>query len=431
MPEHILPDFQEYLIQKQLASTKHAPFIAYWAARFISFASEHQNQALEVNIHHFLENLSESENREDWQIRQAHKSLQVYIFQYLKSKGQQDLPPWLQGKSTILTFADLLRKTRDMLHVKHYSQKTEKTYTLWIQRFYNYISKIHRSPKPIPDLNSTDVRDFLNYLALKRNVAAATKNQAFNALLFLFRDVLERELTGLHDVFRAKRGPRLPVVFSVEEVKAIFLYLNGTTLLALQLIYGAGLRVSELVHLRIKDIDFDQRLLFVRSGKGDKDRATILPRHLLVPLKQHLEKVKAVHGQDLKAGYGEAVLPFALVKKYPQAGKEWAWQFAFPSAKLSVEYTTGIIRRFHMSEKTVQKAMHLALRKAKITKHAGVHTLRHSFATHLLLNGVHIREIQELLGHKKLETTMIYTHVIRNLDNAPQSPLDEMYCDKE
>lgn len=431
MPERILPEFQAYLEGKRLISQKHIPFYAYWAARFITFASEHPDQDIEVNIHQFLQYLTGFENREDWQIRQAHNAIQLYIFHYLKTVKTKSPPPWLQGKVVILTFPDMLRKTRDILRVKHYSLKTEKSYTLWIKRFYGYVSSIRQSPKPVNELCSSDVRDFLNYLALKCKVAASTQNQAFNALLFLFRDVLHRELGGLHDTVRARRGPRLPVVLSVEEVKALFQHLRGTTLLALQLIYGAGLRVSELVCLRVKDIDFKEQTLFVRSGKGDKDRATILPRHLATSLQQHLEVVRKTHALDLAAGYGEAALPFALSKKYPGAGKEWGWQFAFPSAKLSVEYTTGVIRRFHMTEKTVQKAMHIALRKANIIKHAGVHTLRHSFATHLLMRGANIREIQELMGHKNVETTMIYTHVMRDFSAAAASPLDEIYEEKQ
>ena len=427
MPEQLLAEFQDYLTKKHLAPPKHIPFYAYWAARFITFASEHPNQDLAANIHQFLKTLAEQEKRPDWQIRQAHASIQIYVFHYLKTECPASPPPWLQDKVVILTFADMLRKTRETLRVKHYSRKTEKSYTLWIKRFYSYVSDTHQSPKPVKDLCSTDVRDFLSSLALKDKVAAATQNQAFNALLFLFRDVLHQELTDLGDTVRAKRGPRLPVVLSPEEVKALFHYLRGTTLLALQLTYGAGLRVSELVRLRVKDIDFQQHCLWIRSGKGDKDRTTILPQHLMAPLQQHLAAVKNIHAHDLAAGYGEAALPFALAKKYPGAGQEWGWQFAFPSAKLSVEYTTGVIRRFHMSETTLQKAMHLALRRAQIIKHAGVHSLRHSFATHLLMQGVNIREIQELLGHKNVETTMIYTHVMRNLSSAPASPLDELY----
>lgn len=427
MTESILPDFQKYLKTKQLVNPKHIPFFAYWASRFISYAGEHQTRDLENNILNFLKNLSETESREDWQIRQAGNAIQIYIFQYLKSQHQKTPPPWLKTDISINSFTDLLQKTREALRIKHYSRRTEKTYILWIKRFYTYIAETHQSPKPINSLCSNDVRDFLSFLALKRNVAASTQNQAFNALLFLFRDILHQELTELQDTVRAKRGPRIPTVLTIDEVKNLFLHLNGKTLLAIQLIYGAGLRITELIRLRIKDIDFQQRILVIRSGKGAKDRVTILPKHLIPDLQHHLKNVKKLHNQDLQSGYGEAPLPFALSRKYPHAGKDWAWQFAFPSAKLSVEYSTGIIRRFHMSEKTIQKAMKQAIKKAKITKHAGVHTLRHSFATHLLMNGTNIREVQELLGHKHVETTMIYTHVIRDMSGAPQSPLDAMY----
>lgn len=267
----ILTDFQKYLSLRQLANPKHIPFYAYWAARFFSFASANPDTDIEINIHQFLHNLTTGENRADWQIRQAHQAINLYIFQYLKQKDPDNQPPWLKANpSQPLTFQDLLLRMRDMIRVKHYASKTEKTYTLWAKRFYHYLTDVRNSAKPVSNLNSADVQDFLNYLALKRKVAASTQNQAFNALLFLFRDVMHRDLEGLHDTVRAKRGPRLPVVLAVEEVKALFSVLREKNLLTIQLIYGAGLRVSELVRIRVKDIDFSENLLYIRCSKETK-----------------------------------------------------------------------------------------------------------------------------------------------------------------
>ena len=239
---------------------------------------------------------------------------------------------------------------------------------------------------------------------------------------------MKTDLTDLGKTVRAKRGPKLPVVLSVEEVQELFKSVKGKELLMLKLLYGAGLRLMELVRLRVKDIDFDSNLIFVRSGKGDKDRRTMLPESIKSRLARHLDDVKVLHEKDLAAGYGEVYLPDALERKYPNAAKQWCWQYVFPSSKLSIDPRSGKIRRHHISGKTVQNAMRKAVKRAGIPKHATVHTLRHSFATHLLMNGVNIREVQELLGHKNVETTMVYTHVMREMANIPESPLDRLYA---
>lgn len=274
---------------------------------------------------------------------------------------------------------------------------------------------------------SDDARDYLSFLALRKRVSASTQNQAFNALLFFFREVLKIALDSIGDSVRAKRGPKLPVVLTPDEVKEIFKHASGKDKLVLQLLYGTGVRIAELACLRVKDIDFESGLIFIRSGKGDKDRSAVLPEYLKADLHAHLKEVQKLHEKDLATGYGEVWLPDALERKYPKAAKEFGWQFAFPSSKLSPDRLNGKIRRFYMSPKTIQNAMSEAVKKAGIVKHATVHTLRHSFATHLLLNGVNIREVQELLGHSHVETTMIYTHVMRNMSNIPKSPLDTLY----
>lgn len=290
------------------------------------------------------------------------------------------------------------------------------------KRFFSYIAEIKKTDTFACD--GEDVKNFLSHLALIHKVSSSTQNQAFNALLFLFREVLKQDLDDLAGTVRARRGMRLPVVLSVEEVKALFAYLAGKGLLVAQLLYGSGLRLMECARLRVKDIDFDGNPLYVRSGKGDNDRTSVLPESVKEGLKGHLEEVKTLHEKDLAAGHGEVYLPDALDRKYPGMGKSWGWQYVFPAQQLSVDPRSGKIRRHHISEKAIQSAIKSALRKAGIVKHASVHTLRHSFATHLLMNGVNIREIQDLLGHKNVETTMIYTHVLRDMSRAPKSPLD-------
>ncbi len=255
-------------------------------------------------------------------------------------------------------------------------------------------------------------------------------NNVLKVVLFLFRNVLKIDLRDLNKAVRAKRGQKLPVVFTIEEVKDVFKHIKGENLLILKLIYGSGLRVMELTRLRVKDVDFGSNLIIVRNAKGDKDRSTILPEAVKAQLKKHLEKVKELHKEDIAAGYGEVYLPDALARNYPNAAKEWHWQYVFPSSNLSVDPRSGKIRRHHKSDKAIQSAMNNALKKTSIAKHASVHTLRHSFATHLLMKGVNVREIQQLLGHKNVETTMIYLHVIRELSGAPESPLDSLNNDE-
>ena len=269
-----------------------------------------------------------------------------------------------------------------------------------------------------------DVKAFLTRLAMVEKISASTQNQAFNALLLLFREVLRTDLEEMAQTVRAKRGRKLPTVLSVKEVQALLAAVEPEYQLMVKLLYGGGLRLMELLRLRVKDLDFDAGLVIVRSGKGDKDRSTLLPETLRDALRRHLATVREWHEKDLAQGYGEAPLPDALARKYPNAGREWGWQYVFPADKVAVDPADGKMRRYHVYEKTLQAAVRRAVRKAGIVKPASVHTLRHSFATHLLLNGTDIREIQELLGHTSVETTMIYTHVVRELKTKARSPLD-------
>ncbi len=313
----------------------------------------------------------------------------------------------------------LLDRVRDAIRVRHYSHRTEQSYVQWIRRFILFHEKKH----PL-DMGTTEVEAFLSYLATRRNVAASTQNQALAAILFLYRHVLQVEIGWLENVQKAKKPKRLPVVFSREEVARLLSFLKDEQWLMASLLYGSGLRLMECHKLRIQDIDFDYAQLLVRDGKGGKDRMTILPRSLHEPLKSHLKKLQALHTADLELGYGEATLPQALARKYPGAGRQWCWQYLFPSSTRIQHPQSGVWLRHHSDESVLQKAVKEARWRAGINKQGSCHTLRHSFATHLLESGTDIRTIQELLGHQSLNTTMIYTHVLNRGGQGVISPLD-------
>jgi integron integrase len=315
--------------------------------------------------------------------------------------------------------SELLDKVRSQIRLRHYSIRTEEAYLRWIKEFILFHNKRHPA-----ELDDAHITEFLSHLATNKNVAASTQNQALSALLFLYREVLALPLPRLDKLQRAKKPSRLPVVFTRVEVRSILLQLDATKWLIASLLYGSGLRLMECLRLRVKDIDFDYRQIIVRDGKGAKDRLTLLPASLLEPLHRHLERVKRLHEVDLKDGYGKVYLPFALERKYPNASREWAWQYIFPSSKRSVDPRSGIVRRHHFAENSMQKAMSAAIRRAGISKPGSCHTLRHSFATHLLEAGSDIRTVQELLGHKDVSTTMIYTHVIKLGAGGTRSPVD-------
>ena len=313
----------------------------------------------------------------------------------------------------------LLHQVRDKIRLKHYSIRTEQAYTDWIRRFILFHKKRHPA-----EMGAVEVEQFLTHLAVAGKVSASTQNQAKSALLFLYRDVLAIELPWLDGMAQAKTGKRLPVVLTVQETLRLLDKLEGTTGLIARLLYGSGMRVMEGVRLRVKDIDFERCELIVREGKGNKDRVTMLPQSLVAPLQQHLVRVKALHTQELAEGFGDVYLPFALSRKYPAAGHEWHWQYVFPAAKRSLDPRGEIERRHHVSDQAVQRAVRQAARDAGLNKPATPHTLRHSFATHLLQSGYDIRTVQELLGHKDVQTTMIYTHVLNRGGRGVVSPLD-------
>ena len=315
----------------------------------------------------------------------------------------------------------LIDRFRAAVRSRHYSRRTEKSYWFWIRFF------IFRNAKRHPaEMGAEEVTAFLNWLATERKVAAATQNQALAALLFLYKAVLERDLPWFDGLVRAKRPVRLPVVLSEAEVRKPLERLDGVPWMMASLLYGAGLRLQECLMLRVKDVDFAYRQILVRDGKGAKDRVTMLPESVVQPLQAHLGKVRLLHRRDLAEGYGEAWLPHALSRKYPRAGYEWGWQFLFPSKNRSADPESGVIRRHHIYPDTMSRAIKRATRAAGIVKPVSCHTLRHSFATHLLLAGQDIRTVQELLGHADVSTTMVYTHVMNRGARAVRSPLDRL-----
>jgi integron integrase len=314
----------------------------------------------------------------------------------------------------------LLNQIRGVMRTRQYSLQTEKTYNYWIKKYIFFHDVRH--PK---EMGAAEIAAFLTHLAVEENIAATTQNQAMFALLFLYKDVLGAKIESLGGKFTsAKQTTRVPVVLTREEAAAVLSNLRGVHWIMGNLLYGAGLRLKECLRLRVKDLDFGHRQIVVRDGKGGKDRFTILPDKLVEPLRKHLETIKIVHENDLKAGLGAVLLPFAFDGKHSTAAREWKWQYVFPSGKLSPDPRTGKTGRHHLSESGLQKAVKIGLQKASIEKHASCHTLRHSFATHLLQNGADIRTIQDLLGHRELTTTMIYTHVLQNNRLGVKSPVD-------
>jgi integron integrase len=315
---------------------------------------------------------------------------------------------------------DLLHRLRDRIRCKHYSIRTEEAYADWVRRFLAFHADL-----PLDRLAEAEISSFLTYLAVHDKVAASTQNQALNALVFFFRSVLQQKLDSPFQLIRAKRPFRLPTVLSKTEVQRIFRRLSGQSLLMTQLLYGSGLRLMEVLRLRVKDIDFNLRQILVRDGKGFKDRVTMLPDQLRDPLLAHLERVRRIFEADLDRGFGGVYLPYALERKYPAAAREWKWQYVFPSDRISTDPRTGAIRRHHADESNLQKEVRRAAREAGILKPVGCHTFRHSFATHLLEAGHDIRTVQELLGHSDVKTTMIYTHVLNRGGLGVRSPLDQ------
>jgi integron integrase len=316
----------------------------------------------------------------------------------------------------------LLEKVKNVIRTKHYSIRTEQAYLGWIKNYIFFHNKKH----PL-ELNEQHISEFLTYLAVQRKVAASTQNQAMSAIMFLYKEVLQHNIRDVPDIAYAQKPVKLPVVFNVDELKRLFTVIDPKYKLMASLLYGSGLRLMECIRLRVKDVDLKYKQITVRCGKGNKDRITPLADKLIPDLQIQLDKVKIIHQKDLQDGFGCVYLPFALQRKYPNSNREWGWQYVFPSSKRSTDPRSGIVRRHHLDEAALQRAVKKAIRDAGIIKPGSCHTLRHSFATHLLEDGYDIRTVQELLGHKDVRTTMIYTHVLQKGGFAVRSPIEKLF----
>ena len=409
------PSFETYLRNQANLKEKYIPFYIKW----VKTAYDNIKLPSDVpltggQLDNFLKELSHT--HPDWQIRQAEDALRHYA--YFVS-GQRMPGQNAPGNDSTPEWALVLDRMRTSLRLKHRSYQTEKSYLSWVASFRRFL--MGKSPL---DIDEQDIQQFLSQLAVEKQVAAATQNQALNALIFFFRHALLKEPSESISAVRSYRKPRLPVVLSRAEIDTVFAHLTETALLMALIIYGCGLRLQECLRLRVKDIDPERNMIIVRSGKGHKDRRTLLPQLLKNSLQAHLQSIRVLYEADRSRELPGVNLPGALERKYPNAGKEWGWFWLFPSRSLSVDPRSHKVRRHHLAPSTLQKAFKEAVQKAGIAKNATVHSLRHSFATHLLEKGYDIRTIQELLGHQNLQTTMIYTHLAKPETLNVKSPLD-------
>jgi integron integrase len=407
-----------------------AQFIRVWKPRRLK-------EATAADVTQFLGLLAQQPDAEGWKVRQADHALRILFEEMLRSPwasrwpvGLPELEGWMEGpegggkmpmpaNAAQARFAEQVNKMIRAMRCLHYSYRTEETYVGWAQRFLTFARA-----ETIEGLNGAKVRSFLERLAVRDKVSASTQNQALNALVMFFREGLSKELGELGEFAPAKRPKRIPVVLTGEEVRRVLNCMQGEERLMARLLYGSGLRLMECLRLRVQDVDMERRQITVRDGKGGKDRVTMLPEGVVSELSAHLERVRRQHEEDLRRGQGEVYLPDALARKYPNASKEWAWQYVFPADRLSVDPRSGRVRRHHACENTLQRAVSAAVRKASIPKAATCHTLRHSFATLLIEGGYDIRTVQELMGHKDVSTTQIYTHVLSKPGMGVRSPLD-------
>lgn len=313
----------------------------------------------------------------------------------------------------------LLEQVSDAIRIKHYSLRTEKTYLEWIKRYILFHEKRHPA-----EMGMQEIQSFITYLASDRTVSASTQNQALSAIMFLYRQVIKKDIDFPPNLFRAQKSKTLPTVLTHNEAIAIISHMTSVPQLMTKILYGSGIRLMECLHLRVKDIDFENHQIIIRDGKGEDDRSTILPNSVIPLIETQLKTVRLIHQKDLKDGFGETSLPYALDKKYPNASKEWMWQYIFPSSTRSIDPISKKTKRHHTDPSVLQKAIRKAAQLSEINKPISPHTFRHSFATQLLQNGYDIRTIQELLGHKNVKTTMIYTHVLKLSRLTVKSPLD-------
>ena len=409
-----MQDFKAYLLSMRIAGPKAVDFYIHWVTQLYRFHRKRFGDAVtKQEIEVYLKHLSQ--NRESWQVDQAAEAISLYQF-YQSRNVAARFCRGLASDGQWKAIADDMHKE---LRLMHRSLRTEQAYIGWVRRFYHFV----KGQSPF-GLDSSDVKNFMTYLAVEQNVSASTQNQAFNAILFLFRHILDKDIENIADAVRAKRTRRLPVVLTRAEIDRLFDHMHGVNRLMARLIYGCGLRLQECLQLRIKDIDMEREAVTVRSGKGDKDRETVLPVSLKDDLKAQIDRSRKVYEQDRDRNAAGVMMPGALERKYPNASKEWIWFWVFPSYKESIDPKSGTVRRHHVHHSNLQRAIKAVGQQIEIHKRITVHTLRHSFATHMLENGYDIRTIQDLLGHTDLRTTMIYTHVVRKNRHGVVSPLD-------
>lgn len=404
-------EYQSILVDKYRINVKKIPYFTNWVKYFLKYAKD--EVSLLENQKRYIEDLSG--NYPEWQVDQAEKAISIFLSLYHSEKQSSYKNVSINNES------ELFLRVRDELRFQNKSMQTEKSYLYWIKRFCRYLGD-----KPIYAIDQKDVKDFLTFLSVKENVSLSTQKQSFNAILFTFRYVLDKKIENLNSVVSSRKKRKLPVVLSRDEVKKIIDQMNYPYKLMTKIIYGGGLRITECFCLRIKDVDFNNKILIVRSGKGDKDRQTLLSESIIPDLVEHIQNIRTKFDADRREDLPGVALPKALERKYPNAGKEWAWFWLFPSAKLSIDPRSKIVRRHHLFPSSLQRVFKESLNKTNISKNASVHTLRHSFATHLVENGYDIRTVQELLGHSDVSTTMIYTHIAQKNKLGVKSPLDQL-----
>ena len=410
----MLDKFRIYLQDSAKTKLKYIPYYLKWISDCYTFLEIQPPKTIKSDQkQQFLKHLSK--NHEEWRVKQADYALRLYEY-FISQFNQENIK---NSSLTAEEWKKIEETTRKVLRLRHMALTTEKNYIIWLRLFKAFVKE-----KLPHELNDTDLKNFLTYLAVEKKVSSSTQRQALNAITFVYRHVLEKDIENVIDSVRAKRSRRLPVVLTAREIEEIFDQMSGVNRLIAMLIYGCGFRVTECIRLRIKDLDIEQGIIIVRCGKGDKDRRTVLPERLKDDLIHHVTKVRALFEHDRKLNIHGVAMPGALDKKYPNAGKEWGWFWLFPSQSLSVDPYTQKVRRHHLHAASIQRAFKTAVLQTDISKSVSVHTLRHSFATHLLENGYDIRTIQELLGHKNLQTTMIYTHVASKNVLGVRSPLD-------
>ena len=409
-----LDKFRNYLTAKGFVVESQLPYYIKWVEAFLHYCKGQADPSGPVDlVQPFLDDFGR--NRKDWQVLQAKEAVSLYLF-FLDGPGRsydRVMPDWdVEWRRA----AEMMKR---MLRLRQLSYSTEQTYMRWLRYFCGYVR-----PALPTQLDDSHIKKYLSFLASERRVSKSTQNQAFNALLFFYRFVIEKEVGSIADVVRSRRGRRLPTVLTQSETTALLENLDGELQLMARLVYGGGLRLKECLRLRVMDIDFEKKTLMVRAGKGDKDRQTVFSATIEEDLRRHLDEIQVLYEKDRADDLAGVYMPGALDRKYPNASKEWIWFWVFPSNVRSVDPRTNLVRRHHRSSSTLQKAIKRAAALGGISKRVSVHTLRHSFATHLLEKGQDIRTIQMLLGHANLQTTMIYTHVAEKNCMGVRSPLD-------